>query len=102
MDRLIREMSYLLTKKRFMELQERAHEIAMSSSDYPECFGLIVDAIDEFLEELPENLQYHEKPLMHYMVMRSLTLWDAGEKLTNVPWSHRGWSETAEKGDTIQ
>lgn len=38
MDRLIREMSYLFTKQRFMELQERAHEIAMSNSEHLECF----------------------------------------------------------------
>lgn len=35
MDRLIREMSYLFTKQRFMELRERAHEIAMSNSEHP-------------------------------------------------------------------
>ncbi|WP_228297635.1 hypothetical protein [Raoultella ornithinolytica] len=63
MDRLIREMSYLFTKQRFMELQERAHEIAMSNSEHLECFGFIIDAIDEFLEGLPDNLLYHEKPL---------------------------------------
>ena len=39
---------------------------------------------------------------MHYMVMRSLTLWDAGEKLTVVQWVHPGWIGTAENGDTIQ
>lgn len=102
MDRLIREMSYLFTKQRFMELQERAHEIAMSNSEHLECFGFIIDAIDEFLEGLPDNLLYHEKPLMHYMVMRSLALWDAGEELTDVQWAHPGWFGTAEKGDTIQ
>lgn len=102
MERLIREMSYLFTKQRFMELQEQAHAIATSASEHSECFGLIIDAIDEFLEGLPGNLQYHEKPLMHYMVMRSLTLWDAGEKLTDVQWTHPGWCGTAEKGDTIQ
>jgi hypothetical protein len=48
MDRLIREMSYLFTKERFMELQSRAHEIAMSNSEHLECFGFIIDAIDEF------------------------------------------------------
>jgi hypothetical protein len=95
-------MSYLFTKQRFMELQERAHGIAMSSSEYPECFGVIIDAIDEFLEGLPENLQLHEKPLMYYMVMRSLTLWDAGKELTNVQWAHPGWFGTDEKGDSIQ
>ena len=102
MDRLIREMSYLFTKERFMELQSRAHEIAMSNSEYLECFGFIIDAIDDFLEGLPENLQYHEIPLMHYMVMRSLTLWDAGQELTNIQWAHPGWLGTAERGDIIQ
>lgn len=102
MDRLIREMSYLFTKKRFMELQKQAHEIAMSNGEHLECFGFIIDAIDEFLEALPENLIYHEKPLMHYMVMRSLTLWGAGHELTDVQWAHPGWFCTAERGDTVQ
>jgi hypothetical protein len=53
MDRLIHEMSYLFTK-RFMELQD-AHDIAVSHSDYPECFGLIADSIDEFLEDKSED-----------------------------------------------
>ena len=102
MDRLIREMSYLFTKERFMELQEAANEIATGCSDQPECFGAITEAIDEFLKGLPDNHLYHEKPLMHYMVMRSLTLWDAGEKLTVVQWVHPGLIGTAENGDTIQ
>jgi hypothetical protein len=62
MDRLIREMSYLFTKQRFMELQERAHEIAMSNSEHLECFGFINDAIDEFLEGLPDNLFTMKSP----------------------------------------
>ena len=41
MDRLIREMSYLFTKERFMELQDAANEIATGCSDQPECFGAI-------------------------------------------------------------
>ncbi|WP_249424366.1 hypothetical protein [Citrobacter sp. RHBSTW-00271] len=55
MDRLIHEMSYLFTKKRFMELQDAARDIAVSHSDYPECFGLIADSIDEFLEDKSED-----------------------------------------------
>lgn len=102
MDRLIREMSYLFTRQRFMELQERAHEIATSSSEHTECFGFIIDAIDDFLEGAPDNHLYHEKPIMHYMVMRSLALCDAGEKITDVQWAHPGWLGTAEKGETIQ
>ncbi|MFZ5350077.1 hypothetical protein [Enterobacter asburiae] len=102
MDRLIREMSYLLTRKRFMQLQETAHGIATGCSDQPECFGFIIDAVEDFLEGVPDNQLYHEKPLMHYMVMRSLALWDAGEKLTDVQWTQPGWLDAAGKGDTIQ
>lgn len=102
MDRLIREMSYLFTRQRFMELQECAHEIATSSSEHTECFGFIIDAIDEFLEWQPDNQLYHEKPLMHYMVMRSLALLDAGEALTDIQWAHSSGLVTAEKGDIVQ
>ncbi|WP_234262347.1 hypothetical protein [Klebsiella aerogenes] len=55
MERLIHEMSYLFTKQRFMELQKRAHEIAMSNSEHPECFGFIIDAIEEFPEGLSDS-----------------------------------------------
>lgn len=55
MDRLIREMSYLFTKQRFMELQETAKDIAIGHSDFPECFGLIADAIAEFVEDTPDD-----------------------------------------------
>jgi hypothetical protein len=34
MDRLIREMSYLFTKQRFLELQETAKDIAIGHSDF--------------------------------------------------------------------
>ena len=54
MDRLIREMSYLFTKQRFLELQETAKDIAIGHSDFPECFGLIADAIAEFVEDTPD------------------------------------------------
>lgn len=103
MDRLIHEMSYLFTKKRFMELQEEASHIAISNSDLPECFGCIADDIEEFLETTPDDeWREREKILMHYVAMRALTLWGSGEKVTDVPWTHPGWFGTAEKGDTIQ
>ena len=103
MDRLIREMSYLFTKKRFMALQENAKEIAIANSDFPECFGLIDDAIAEFIEGTPEDeWREHEKILMHYVVVRTLALWGSGEKVTDVPWTHPGWFGTAERGDIIQ
>ncbi|MDI9801327.1 hypothetical protein [Citrobacter koseri] len=103
MDRLIREMSYLFTKKRFEELQETACEIATGHSDFPECFGLIADAIAEFVDGTPEDeWREHEKIFMHYVVMRALALWGQGEKITEVQWAHPGWFGTAEKGDTIQ
>ncbi|HID5264619.1 TPA: hypothetical protein ACXEM2_003855 [Enterobacter hormaechei] len=103
MDRLIHEMSYLFTKKRFIELQESARDIAISHSDYLECFGLIADAIDEFLEATPEDeWREREKILMHYVAMRALTLRGNGSQLTDVPWAHPGWFGTAEMGDTIQ
>lgn len=103
MDRLIREMSYLFTKPRFMELQEAARDIAISHSDYPECFGIIADEIEEFLEDtLDDEWREREKIFMHYVAMRVLTLWGNGEKVTDVQWAHPGWFGTAEKGDTIQ
>jgi len=103
MDRLIREMSYLFTKQRFMELQDNAKEIAVSNSDSMECFGLIADAIAEFVENtLEDEWREHEKIFMHYVAMRALTLWGKGEKITEVQWAHPGWFGTAEKGDTIQ
>lgn len=103
MDRLIHEMSYLFTKQRFMELQEVASHIAISSSDLPECFGCIADGIEEFLEEiLDDEWREREKILMHYVAMRALSLWGNGEKVTSVLWAHPGWFGTAEKGDTIQ
>lgn len=103
MDRLIHEMSYLFTKKRFMELQDAARDIAISHSDYPECFGLIADAIDEFLEEtLDDEWRERKKIFMHYVAMRALTLWGDGVKVTDVPWTHPGWFGTANKGDIIQ
>lgn len=103
MDRLIKEMSYLFTKQRFMELQETAKEIAIGHSDFTECFGLIADAIAEFVEgTTDEEWRENEKILMHYVAMRVLTLWGNGEKVTDVQWAHSGWFGTAEKGDTIQ
>lgn len=103
MDRLIREMSYLFTRQRFLELQEAARDIAISHSDYPECFGSIADEIEEFLEDTPDDeWREREKILMHYVAMRTLSLWGNGEKVTDVPWAHPGWFGTAEKGDTIQ
>lgn len=42
MDRLIREMSYLFTKQRFLELQETAKDIAIVHSDFPECSVLLL------------------------------------------------------------
>ncbi|EPB2724788.1 hypothetical protein ACT2X3_000758 [Enterobacter hormaechei] len=103
MDRLIREMSYLFTKQRFLELQETAKDIAIGHSDFPECFGLIAEAIAEFVEDTPDDeWREHEKILMHYVAMRVLTLWGNGEKVTDVQWAHPGWFGTAEKGETIQ
>lgn len=103
MDRLIHEMSYLFTKKCFMELQDAARDIAISHSDYPECFGLIADAIDEFLEDKPEDEWLErEKIFMHYVAMRSISLWGKGHKVTDIQWAHPGWFGTAEKGGTIQ
>lgn len=103
MDRLIREMSYLFTKKRFMALQENAKEIAIANSDFDECFGPIADAIAEFVEGTPEEeWREHEKILMHYVAMRALSLWSSGEKVTDVPWAHPGWLGTADSGDIIQ
>ncbi|WP_158784630.1 hypothetical protein [Pantoea sp. BAV 3049] len=103
MDRLIREMSYLFTKARFDELQECAREIALGYSDYPECFGLIADEIASFVEgTTADEWREHEKIIMHYMVMRALTLWGEGEKITPVRWAHPGWFGTAEQGETIQ
>ncbi|QLY02876.1 hypothetical protein HV243_10495 [Citrobacter sp. RHBSTW-00599] len=102
MDRLIHEMSYLFTKKRFIELQESARDIAISHSDYPECFGLIADAIDEFLGATPEDdWREREKIFMHYVAMRALSLWGNGGKVIDIQWAHPGWFGTAEKGDTI-
>ncbi|MBJ9137606.1 hypothetical protein [Citrobacter farmeri] len=103
MDRLIHEMSYLFTKKRFMELQQAASHLAVSNSDLPECFGSIADGIEEFLEETPDDeWREREKILMHYVAMRALTLRGNGSQLTDVPWAHPGWFGTAEMGDTIQ
>ncbi len=103
MDRLIHEMSYLFTRQRFMELQEAASQIAISNSDLPECFGLIAEGIEEFLEEIPDDeWREYEKILMHYVAMRALTLWGNCGKVTNVPWAHPGWLGTAERGDIIQ
>ncbi|HBA3610891.1 TPA: hypothetical protein J5F84_000609 [Escherichia coli] len=103
MDRLIHEMSYLFTRQRFMELQEAASQIAISNSDLPECFGILAERIEEFLEEIPDDeWREHEKILMHYVAMRALTLWSNGEKVTNVPSAHPGWFGTAERGDIIQ
>lgn len=103
MDRLIREMSYLFTKQRFLELQETAKDIAIGHSDFPECFGLIADAIAEFVEDTPDDeWREHERILMHYVAMRVLTLWGNGDKVTDVQWAHHGWFGTAEKGETIQ
>ncbi|EPQ3344678.1 hypothetical protein ACTM4W_06625 [Citrobacter freundii] len=103
MDRLIHEMSFLFTQKRFMELQDAARDIDISHSDYPECFGLIADAIDEFLEDKPEDEWLErEKIFMHYVAMRSIWLWGKGHKVTDIQWAHPGWFGTAEKGGTIQ
>lgn len=78
MDRLIREMSYLFTKKRFEELQETACEIATGHSDFPECFGLIADAIAEFVEGTPEDeWREHEKSLC---IMSLCALWRCGSR----------------------
>ncbi|EOV7029558.1 hypothetical protein ACQIBV_003142 [Yersinia enterocolitica] len=103
MDRLIREMSYLFTKSRFDALQERAKDISIESCWYEECFGLVADAIEEFVEDTPEDeWREHEKIIMHYMVMRGLSLYGKGKKITDVQWAHPGWMGTAERGDTIQ
>lgn len=103
MDRLIREMSYLFTRQRFLELQEAAKDIAIGHSDLTECFSFIADSISEFVEDTPDDeRREHEKILMHYVAMRVLTLWGNGDKVTDVQWAHPGWFGTAEKGDTIQ
>ncbi|HDY4931393.1 TPA: hypothetical protein RPG34_003218 [Yersinia enterocolitica] len=103
MDRLIREMSYLFMKPRFDALQERAKDIAIEFCSYEECFGHVADAIADFVEETPEDeWREHEKILMHYMVMRGLSLYGNGEKITDIQWAHLGWMGTAEKGDIIQ
>ena len=103
MDRLIREMSYLFTKSRFDELQERAEEISIDYCWHIECFGSVADAIEKFVEETPANEgREHEKIITHYMVMRGLALYGDGEQITKVQWAHPGWMGTAEKGDTIQ
>lgn len=101
MDRLIREMSYLFTKPRFDALQEQAIQICYGCADHPECFGFVMDAIEEFIEG-PNGIDEYEKIIMHYMVMRGLTLYSRCEKITDVQWAHPGWFGTAGKGDTVQ
>ncbi|KLP40823.1 hypothetical protein [Enterobacter ludwigii] len=102
MDRLIRGMSYLFTRQRFIELQEAAREIAAGCSDHQECFGLIADAIAEFVEDTPDDeWREHEKIFMHYVAMRTLSLWGNGEQVTDVRWAHPGWFGTAENGEVV-
>lgn len=103
MDRLIREMSHLFTKRRFDELQAWAKEISIGYCWHQECFGFVADEIEEFVEETPEDeWREHEKIIMHYMVMRGLSLYGLGDETTDVQWAHSGWMGTAKKGDIIQ